>query len=97
MSLPRRLRPVFHIGVDLAWADESRKKKANESGVVMIDQEGNGAAAEWTIGVDETVAWLEGHVPADALLVVDAPLIVNNEAGQRLCEKQDRCFHALRV
>ena len=87
MSLPRRPRPVFHIGIDLAWADESRKK-ANESGVVMLDSAGDVAAAEWTTGIDETMAWLDGHAPGDALLFVDAPLVVNNETGQRRCEKQ---------
>ena len=51
--MPRRSRRVFDIGIDLAWADESRKK-ANESGVVMVDPDGKVAAADWTIGVDET-------------------------------------------
>ena len=77
----------YHIGIDLAWADESRRK-ANESGIVMLDPAGDVAAADWTIGIDETMAWLDGHAPADALLSVDAPLVVNNEAGQRRCEKE---------
>ena len=80
-----RVAPVesgtrYHIGIDLAWADESRRK-ANESGIVMFDPAGDVAAADWTIGIDETMAWLDGHAPADALLSVDAPLVVNNEAG----------------
>ena len=87
-----RVAPVesgtrYHIGIDLAWADESRKK-ANESGIVMLDPVGDVAAADWTVGIDETMAWLDGHAPADALLFVDAPLVVNNETGQRRCEKQ---------
>ena len=72
----------FHVGIDLAWADK------NESGIVMLDPAGNVAAAGWTVGVDATVAWLDNHAPVDALLFVDAPLVVNNETGQRRCEKQ---------
>ena len=44
--------------------------------------------ADWTRGVEETVAWVERNAPDDALLFVDAPLVVHNESGQRLCEKQ---------
>ena len=54
----------------------------------MLDPAGNVVAAGWTVGVDNTVAWLDIHVPVDALLFVDAPLVVNNETGQRRCEKQ---------
>ena len=30
---------MFHIGIDLAWADKA-KKKANESGIVMLSPSG---------------------------------------------------------
>ena len=40
------------------------------------------------MGVDATVAWLDNHAPVDALLFVDAPLVVNNETGQRRWKKQ---------
>ena len=56
--------------------------------IVMLDPAGNVAAAGWTVGVDATVAWLDNHAPVDAILFVDAPLVVNNETGQRRCEKQ---------
>ena len=72
----------FHVGIDLAW------KETNESGVVMLDPAGNVTCAGWTRGVDCTVAWLDKHAPVNALLFVDAPLVVNNPTGQRLCEKQ---------
>ena len=77
----------FHVGLDLAWADKLREK-TNESGIVMLDPAGNVVAAGWTVGVDDTVAWLEKCALVDALLFVDAPLVVNNETGQRCCEKQ---------
>ena len=40
IHLPQhRARNVFHIGIDLAWADKA-KKKANESGIVMLSPSG---------------------------------------------------------
>ena len=78
---------MIHIGIDLAWADKPRER-TNESGIVMLDSTGNVAAATWTVGIGETVAWLRRHVPSDALLFVDAPLVVNNASGQRRCEQQ---------
>ncbi len=73
------------LGIDLAWAEKS---KPNESGVVMLDQAGTVAHAGWVVGVKEVLDWLDRHAPADALLFVDAPLVVNNARGQRLCEKE---------
>ena len=88
VHLPQHRAPtVFHIGIDLAWADNA-KKKANESGIVMLSPSGHVEAAGWAVGVNQTMAWLDHHAPADALLFVDAPLVVNNATGQRLCEKQ---------
>ncbi len=77
----------FHIGIDLAWAEKARKK-TNESDIVMLDSAGNVAVADWTVGVDETVGWLDRHAPPEILFFVDAPLVVNNETGQRRCETQ---------
>ena len=54
----------------------------------MLDSAGNVVAADWTVGVDDTVDWLDRNAPVDAFLFVDAPLVVNNETGQRRCEKQ---------
>ena len=87
LAHPQPASTRFHVGIDLAWADSPRTR-ANESGIVMLDPAGNVAAADWTVGVDNTVAWLDNHAPVDTLLFVDAPLVVNNETGQRLCEKQ---------
>ena len=78
---------MFYIGIDLAWAEKT-KRKTSESGIVMLDPDGRVVAAGWTIGIKETVAWLNLHAPPNALLFVDAPLVVNNRNGQRLCEKQ---------
>ena len=84
----RRTSRMEFIGVDLAWDEGSDKKAANESGVVVLDASGRVVHADWTRGVEETVAWVERNARGDALLFVDAPLVVNNESGQRLCERQ---------
>lgn len=76
------------IGIDLAWGEGSDKKAANESGVVVLDPTGRVVHAGWTRGIEETVAWVKGKASDEALLFVDAPLVVNNESEQRLCEKQ---------
>ena len=77
-----------YIGIDLAWSEGSGKRAANESGVVMLRASGEVVHAVWTRGVEETVDWVEKNAPDETLLFVDAPLVVNNESGQRLCEKQ---------
>lgn len=84
----RRTSRMEFIGVDLAWDEGSDRKAANESGVVVLDATGKVVHAGWTRGVEETVAWVERNARGDALLFVDAPLVVNNESGRRLCEKQ---------
>ncbi len=54
----------------------------------MLDPAGNVTEAGWTVGIDDTVTWLDNYAPFDVLLFVDAPLVVNNKTGQRRCEKQ---------
>ncbi|MET8832923.1 DUF429 domain-containing protein [Micromonospora sp. NPDC004540] len=62
---------------------------ANESGVVALDDGGTVLAAGWTRGIDPTIEWIDQHAHNDlALLFVDAPLVVTNPSGQRLCERQ---------
>lgn len=71
------------LGVDLAWTE------LNESGLVALEQDGTIVAAGWATGTAATVEWVEQHAPDDTLVMVDAPLIVENPAGtQRLCENQ---------
>ena len=81
---------MLFIGIDLAWSEGGGSKKAKESGAVILDASGAVLHANWIVGVEETVNWLEKHVPCctRALLVVDAPLVVNNDTGQRVCERQ---------
>ena len=89
---------MMFIGIDLAWTEGSAEKAANESGVIILDAEGKIVEAGWTAGIDETVSWLERHAPKEALLFVDAPLVVNNTSGQRLCETQvGQCYGRWKV
>lgn len=71
------------LGVDLAWADG---EVVNETGVVALDGAGTVVDAGWTTGVDETVRWATEHASEITLMFVDAPLLVMNATGQRLCE-----------
>lgn len=76
------------LGIDLAWGEGTSRKLANETGVVVVERDGTVVDAGWTCGLRETVAWVERWSPADTLLMVDAPLIVSNPDGQRICERQ---------
>lgn len=79
---------MIFLGLDLAWGEGTTRKAAAETGAVALDEAGRIHAAGWTIGVAETVEWVEREAGPDSILFVDAPLIVENETGQRLCEKQ---------
>lgn len=77
------------LGVDLAWREGRDGLPANETGVAVVDPAGQILDAGWTRGVPDTLAWAnaaaDGH---DAVMFVDASLVVCNPAGQRQCEKQ---------
>jgi len=79
---------VRFLGVDLAWGEGSAEKRAADTGVAAVDEIGRIYAAGWMCGIAETLAWVEEAAGDDALLFVDAPLVVENPGGQRLCEKQ---------
>ncbi len=77
------------IGVDLAWAERRNGGQPNETGVAVLDPAGHVLDVGWTRTLHDTIDWIEaaaGHHPA--LLFVDAPLLVDNRAGQRACETQ---------
>jgi predicted RNase H-like nuclease len=76
------MRGVRLLGVDLAWGNR------NESGVVALDPSGSILDAGWTVGLEATAAWVFKWQVPDTLLFVDAPLLVMNATGQRLCERE---------
>jgi predicted RNase H-like nuclease len=80
---------MLFIGVDLAWEEGTELRPANETGLVCLGRTGAVLAAGWVRGLDETLAWIAAvSGDGDCLVAVDAPLVVNNATGQRLCEKQ---------
>lgn len=75
------------LGVDLAWKDGSDRKAANETGVVALESSGEIVAASWTVGLEETFAWIGRWATEETSAFIDAPLVVSNPPGtQRLCE-----------
>jgi len=86
------------LGIDLAWAEGSEAKAANETGVAAVDDTGSVIDAGWTVGLEATVSWVAQWESDDTLLLVDAPLIVTNPEGQRLCEREvGRCYGRWKV
>jgi predicted RNase H-like nuclease len=78
-----------YLGVDLAWRESRAGLPANETGVAAIDPAGQILDAGWVRGVEEAIAWADAAAgDGDALMFVDAPLVVRNPAGQRSCETQ---------
>ena len=74
------------LGIDLAWCVPT-DRAANETGVVGLEASGRIVAAGWTVGVSQTVEWIEREASPDTLVFVDAPLVVPNASGQRVCER----------
>jgi predicted RNase H-like nuclease len=77
------------LGVDLAWGlGRPDGRPPNETGVVALATDGRVTDAGWTVTLDETADWIDAHAEPDCVLFVDAPLLVENERGQRTCETQ---------
>jgi predicted RNase H-like nuclease len=76
------------IGIDLAWADTTDRRRANETGIIATDPDGTVIDAGWTAGVDDTITWINDHAVGNTLLMIDAPLVVDNPTGQRACERE---------
>lgn len=79
---------MLYLGIDLAWGEGTAGRRANESGVVALEGAGIVRDAGWTCGVEETVSWIERIAEPDTLLMVDAPLMVENPTGQREAERE---------
>jgi predicted RNase H-like nuclease len=77
------------LGIDLAWSKGGAGSKPNETGVAVIDAHGTVIDCGWTRGVEETVTWIAKAADCrPSLAFIDAPLIVDNPAGQRVCERE---------
>ena len=62
-------------------------RRAADTGVVALEESGKIVDAGWTVGIDATIEWVERWAETDTLLFVDAPLVVDNDVGQRACER----------
>jgi predicted RNase H-like nuclease len=76
------------LGVDLAWGEGTQARRAADTGVAALDVSGEIVDAGWTCGIAETIDWVEANALDETLVFVDAPLVVDNQSGQRLCETQ---------
>jgi predicted RNase H-like nuclease len=76
------------LGVDLAWAEGTAAKPANETGLACIDETGRVIDAGWARGTDDVAEWIDSVGEPGSMLAIDAPLVVNNPTGMRLCEKE---------
>jgi len=84
-----RVTGTRFIGVDLAWRPGTADHLANKTGVAVIDGDGQILDAGWTRGVQHTLGRADRTAGAgNAVMFVDAPLVVGNQTGQRLCETQ---------
>ncbi len=70
------------LGVDLAWSE------SNGSGACALDADGR-VVDERILGADDEILdWVRGLASDSAVVAVDAPLLVPNETGRRLCESE---------
>lgn len=86
--------PATFIGIDLAW-----KSERNPSGAVVLRQQEDGAAlidvAAPLRSLDEVLAYVAEHEKRPSVVAVDAPLIIVNPTGQRVCERLiGKCYGA---
>lgn len=77
-----------YIGIDLAWGEGTAKRAANESGLAVIDETGAVLHAGWARGINAVADWIAETAEPGAILAIDAPLVIHNESGMRLCERQ---------
>jgi len=71
---------VRHIGVDLAWGDNAR------TGLCAVDENGTVLGISTVRTDDEILGWMQACAPDSCLVAIDAPLVVENDTGQRACE-----------
>jgi predicted RNase H-like nuclease len=70
------------LGVDLAWTAR------NGSGACALDADGR-VVDERILGADDEILdWVNDLASDAAVVAVDAPLLVPNETGRRLCESE---------
>ena len=79
---------THYIGVDLAWGEGTATRTANESGLALIDDTGRVLHAGWVRGIAAVADWIAETAGPGSVLAIDAPLVIHNQSGMRLCERQ---------
>jgi predicted RNase H-like nuclease len=78
--------PATFIGIDLAW-----KSERHPSGAVVLRQHGNGAAlvdiASPLRSTEAVLEYVRAHDARPCVISIDAPLVIPNATGQRICER----------
>jgi predicted RNase H-like nuclease len=69
------------LGVDLAWGERAA------TGLASVEADGKVTASATRVDLDSIVAWCKAQTKGDVLVAVDAPIIVPNSAGRRVCEQ----------
>jgi len=69
-----------HFGVDLAWGQRNR------TGLAVLDGTGRLLESSTVRTDDEIVSFVRRHPTETLVAGVDAPLVVPNETGRRVCE-----------
>jgi len=72
---------MYFVGLDLAWGQRK------PSGVAAVDDSGKLVFVGQATDDASIRAALQPFVEGDCLVAIDAPLVVENETGQRPCEK----------
>ncbi len=74
------------IGLDMAWQIDG-----NHSGIAVMegdaDQVRLAAISRDLTSMAGVVDFVATHSPSDAVVAIDAPLVVKNATGQRDCER----------
>ncbi|RYV52960.1 DUF429 domain-containing protein [Pengzhenrongella frigida] len=71
---------MAYIGLDLAWGRNAR------TGLAALDPAGRLTASGAVRTDDEIAAFVAEHAPGEVVAAIDAPLVVPNLTGRRVCE-----------
>src|SRR5680860_174592 len=69
------------VGVDLAWGQTAK------TGLAALDDEGRLLSVTDAVTDEDITAYLQTWTEGPAVVAFDAPMIVNNETGNRPCER----------
>lgn len=73
------MSPQF-LGIDLAWSQRAR------TGLAVVDESGRLVSSHVTVTDSDMDQWIATHARDAQVIAVDAPLVVPNPTGQRVCE-----------